>query len=146
MNQQKYFVRQIVIKTSEIQSESDVINKLNRLREEIRNGGDFETLAKKYSEDFSSTNGGKIGWFSEGMDQKLELELSKIDKNEISAPFQTNNGWHIIQYTDTKIEDMRSENIDNQIKMDLINERTELLFEDWISALKAEAFIEIRNE
>ena len=143
---QKYFVRQIVIKTSEIQSESDVINKLNRLREEIRNGGDFETLAKKYSEDFSSTNGGKIGWFSEGMDQKLELELSKIDKNEISAPFQTNNGWHIIQYTDTKIEDMRSENIDNQIKMDLINERTELLFEDWISALKAEAFIEIRNE
>jgi peptidyl-prolyl cis-trans isomerase SurA len=54
------------------------------------------------------TNGGKIGWFSEGMDQKLELELSKIDKNEISEPFQTNNGWHIIQYTDTKIEDMRS--------------------------------------
>ena len=143
---QKYFVRQIVIKTSEIQSENDVINKLNRLREEIQNGADFETVAKKYSEDFSSTNGGNIGWFSEGMDQKLELELSKIDKNEISTPFQTNNGWHIIQYTDTKIEDMRSENIDNQIKMDLINERTELLFEDWISALKAEAFIEIRNE
>ena len=63
---QKYFVRQIVIKTSEIQSENDVINKLNRLREEIQNGADFETVAKKYSEDFSSTNGGNIGWFSEG--------------------------------------------------------------------------------
>ncbi len=143
---QKYFVRQIVIRTSELQSEDDIISKLKRIKKEIQNGGDFEILAKKYSEDFSSTNGGKIGWFSEGMDQKLELELSKIDKNEISEPFQTNNGWHIIQYTDRKIEDMRSENIDNQIKMDLINERTELLFEDWISALKAEAFIEIRNE
>ena len=143
---QKYFVRQIVIKTSEIQSENDVIKKLNKLKEEIQNGGDFENLAKKYSEDFSATNGGKIGWISEKADQKFSVELSKIDKGDISEPFQTNNGWHIIQYTDTKFESMKAENIDNQIKMDLINERTELLFEDWISSLKAESFIEIRNE
>ena len=143
---QKYNVRQIVIKTSEIQSENEVIKKLNRLKNEIENGGDFETIAKKYSEDSSSVDGGKIGWISEGMDQKLNLILLKIDKNQISEPFQTPNGWNIIQYTDTKFEDIDSENIDNKIKMDLINERTELLFEDWISALKAEAFIEIRNE
>jgi len=143
---QKYNVRQIVIKTSEIQSENEVIKKLNRLKNEIENGGDFETIAKKYSEDSSSVDGGKIGWISEGMDQKLNLILLKIDKNQISEPFQTPNGWNIIQYTDTKFEDIDSENIDNKIKMDLINERTELFFEDWISALKAEAFIEIRNE
>ena len=142
----KYYLRQILIKTSEIQSENDVKKKLNKIREEIQNGGDFETLAKKYSEDFSSINGGAIGWFSEGIDKKIEIELSKIDKNEISAPFQTNNGWLIIQYTDTKIEDMKSEKIDNQIKLDLIDERTELLFEDWIASLRAESFIEIRGE
>ena len=145
-NIKKYFVQQIVIRTSEIQSENDVISKLKKITNEIQNGGDFETLAKKYSEDFTSTNGGTIGWISEGIDRKLDVELSKISKNEVSKPFQTNNGWHIIQYTDSKIEDLRTENFDNQIKMDLINERTELLFDDWLITLKGEAFIEIRNE
>jgi peptidyl-prolyl cis-trans isomerase SurA len=74
------------------------------------------------------------------------LNYQKITKNQVSKPFQTNNGWHIIQYTDSKIEDLRTENFDNQIKMDLINERTELLFDDWLITLKGEAFIEIRNE
>ena len=41
---------------------------------------------------------------------------------------------------------MKSQKIDNQIKLDLIDERTELLFEDWISTLRGESFIEIRGE
>ena len=58
----------------------------------------------------------------------------------------TDLGWHIIQYTDSKLEDFASENIDNKIKSDLINERTELLYQDWYSSLKAQSFIEIRDE
>ena len=141
----KYFLKQIVLKTSEIQSESDVLKKLERYRNEIISGADFSLIAKKYSEDSSATNGGEIGWITEGQDQDVDDQLSKINKNEVSEPFKTIFGWHIIQYTDIRFDDLATENIDNKIKIDLINERTELVYQDWFSALKAQTFIEIRE-
>jgi peptidyl-prolyl cis-trans isomerase SurA len=141
----KYFIKQIVLKTSEISSEDDVIKKLKRYKNEIDSGADFSIIAKKYSEDFSATNGGEIGWISEGLDQKFDDQLSIIEKNEVSEPFKTELGWHIIQYSDYKFDDVATENIDNQIKLELIQERTELLYQDWFSSLKAESFIEIRE-
>ena len=141
----KYFLKQIVLKTSEVTSEDDVIKKLKRFKNEIVSGADFGVIAKKYSEDYSATNGGEIGWVSEGIDQNFDDQFSIIKKNEVSEPFKTDLGWHIIQYTDFKFDDIAKENIDNKIKFELINERTELLYQDWLSSLKAESFIEIRE-
>jgi len=141
----KYFLKQIVLKTSEVQSESDVLKKLERYRNEIISGADFSLIAKKYSEDSSAINGGEIGWIAEGQDQDVDDQLSKINKNEVSEPFKTIFGWHIIQYTDIRFDDLATENIDNKIKIDLINERTELVYQDWFSALKAQTYIEIRE-
>ena len=141
----KYFIKQIVLKTSEVASEDDVIKKLKRYKNEIESGVDFSNIAKKYSEDFSATNGGEIGWISEGLDQNFDDQLSIIEKNEVSEPFKTDLGWHIIQYSDYKFDDIAAENIDNKIKLELINERTELLYQDWFSSLKAESFIEVRE-
>lgn len=141
----KYFIKQIVLKTSEVASEDDVIKKLKRYKNEIESGADFSIIAKKYSEDFSATNGGEIGWISEGLDQNFDDQLSIIEKNEVSQPFKTDLGWHIIQYSDYKFDDIAAENIDNKIKFELINERTELLYQDWFSSLKAESFIEVRE-
>ena len=141
----KYFIKQIVLKTSEVASEDGVIKKLKRYKNEIESGADFSIIAKKYSEDFSATNGGEIGWISEGLDQNFDDQLSIIEKNEVSEPFKTDLGWHIIQYSDYKFDDIAAENIDNKIKFELINERTELLYQDWFSSLKAESFIEVRE-
>lgn len=141
----KYFIKQIVLKTSEVASEDDVIKKLKRYKNEIESGADFSIIAKKYSEDFSATNGGEVGWISEGLDQNFDDQLSIIEKNEVSEPFKTDLGWHIIQYSDYKFDDIAAENIDNKIKFELINERTELLYQDWFSSLKAESFIEVRE-
>jgi len=142
----KYFVRQIVLKTNEVTSENEVIKRLTRLKEEINAGAKFELLAKKYSEDFSSSSGGEIGWISEGLEQKIDEQLLNIDQDEVSEPFKTDIGWHIIQYTAVKFENLATQDMDIKIKSDLINERTELLFQDWYSSLKAQSFIEIRDE
>jgi peptidyl-prolyl cis-trans isomerase SurA len=141
----KYFIKQIVLKTSEVASEDDVIKKLKRYKNEIESGADFSIIAKKYSEDFSATNGGEIGWISEGLDQNFDDQFSIIEKNEVSEPFKTDLGWHIIQYSDYKFDDAAAESIDNKIKLELINERTELLYQDWFTSLKNESFIEIRE-
>ena len=64
----------------------------------------------------------------------------------MSEPFKTGLGWHIIQYTDYKFDDVAAENIDNKIKFELVNERTELLYQDWFSSLKAESLLKLDNE
>ena len=63
----KYFLKQIILKTSEISSEDDVLKKLKRLKNEIESGAEFGVIAKKYSEDYSSVNGGEIGWVPEAV-------------------------------------------------------------------------------
>jgi len=141
----KYFLKQIVLKTNEVIAEGDVIKKLERYKNEIESGAEFSVIAKKYSDDFSAINGGEIGWISEGIDSAIDEQLSIIDKNEVSNPFQTDLGWHIIQYTDIRFDNIAEENIDNKIKLELINERTELLYQDWFASLKSESFIEIRE-
>jgi peptidyl-prolyl cis-trans isomerase SurA len=140
----KYLVRQIVLKSNEINSETAVINKLKKFKIDIENGMDFGNFAEKYSEDFSSTNGGLIGWIKEGEYLDFDYHIASLEVNEISEPFQTSNGWHIIQFTEVKTEDISNDSINNQIRLDLINERTEIFYQDWFSSLKAEAFIEIR--
>jgi peptidyl-prolyl cis-trans isomerase SurA len=140
----KYLVRQIVLKSNEINSETDVIKKLEKFKSDIENGMDFGNYAEKYSEDFSATNGGTIGWIKIGEYLDFDYHIASLGVNEISEPFQTNNGWHIIQYTEIKTEDISNDSINNQIRLDLINERTEMFYQDWFSSLKAEAFIEIR--
>ena len=141
----KYFLKHIVLKTSEVTSEDDVIKKLKRYKNEIESGADFGVLAKKYSEDYSAINGGEIGWIQEGLDQNFDDQFLAINKNDVSEPFKTDLGWHIIQYTDIRFDDIAAENIDNKIKFELINERTEHLYQDWYSSLKSESFIEIRQ-
>lgn len=141
----KYLVRQIVLKSNEIMSETEVIKKLKKFKTDIENGMDFSNYAEKYSEDYSSTNGGTIGWIKEGEYLDFDYQIAALEVNEISEPFQTNNGWHIIQFTETKTEDISNDSINNQIRLDLINERTEIFYQDWFASLKAEAFIEIRD-
>lgn len=140
----KYHLKQIVLKPNELKSEADIKKDLMKLKDKILNGQDISELAKKYSEDNSAINGGDIGWIEKGLNQKFDEEITKLKIHDISDPIQTDIGWHIIQLVDIKEEQREASNILNKIKMDLINERTAYLFEDWIEQLKSQSFIEIR--
>ena len=140
----KYHLKQIVLKPNELKSEADIKKDLLKLKDKIIDGQDISQLAKKYSEDNSSINGGDIGWIEKGLNQKFDEEITKLKINDVSDPIQTDIGWHIIQLVDIKEEESNAANISNKIKMDLINERTAYLFEDWIEQLKSQSFIEIR--
>jgi len=93
--EEEVHARHILVKTEE---EAKAIEK------KLKNGGDFEKLAKEKSEDKSSgASGGDLGWFTA---EKMVPEFSKVafalKKGEISAPVKSDFGWHII-----KVEDRR---------------------------------------
>lgn len=76
--------------------------KISEAREKILKGEDFKTVANQYSEDPSvKTNGGSLGWFSVfRMVYPFENAAYQTKKGEISEPFRTQFGYHIVKVDD----------------------------------------------
>lgn len=76
-----------------------------KLLGEIKNGADFEALAKEHSQDpGSGKKGGDLGFFAEGrMVPEFDAALKELNKpGEVSAPVKTQFGWHLIQLVERR--------------------------------------------
>lgn len=100
---------------------------------ELEGGADFATLAREKSTGPSGPNGGDLGWFGEGMMvPSFEEAVLALDVGGLSAPIQTQFGWHVIRLNETRpmdapaFEDVRAE-IANELQAEVIQARiTEL--------------------
>ena len=101
------------------QAEADVKEKALSILKEIKGGGDFADLAKKYSQDPSSAvNGGDLGYFSRGqMVKPFEDAAFALKEGELSEPIKTQFGYHIIKVE--KIEDERTRPL-SEVREDII--------------------------
>ena len=139
-------LRHIIIKQNAITPEEEILKRLNRFKNLIIDGSKtFEDLAKEYSEDGSAANGGDLGWVSPGTTLPIfENTYELLDINEISEPINTTLGWHIIQVTDRRENDLTDESIKYSARVQLVNQKTELIFKDWIKQLRDQSFVDIR--
>ncbi|MCG6902440.1 MAG: peptidylprolyl isomerase [Rhodobacter sp.] len=70
---------------------------------DLEGGADFAELAKTKSTGPSGPNGGELGWFGLGrMVPEFETAVVAMEKDGISAPVQTQFGWHVIKLNDTR--------------------------------------------
>jgi len=101
-----------VAKVSKSQKE-DAKNKLTALRERILNGENFNQLAMKNSEDPSAQyNGGEMGYVGRGaMVPQFEAMAFKLKVGEISQPFESPFGFHILQLIDRRGNEYNSRHI-----------------------------------
>tara|TARA_B110000037_G_scaffold213259_1_gene267479 strand:+ start:2817 stop:4124 length:1308 start_codon:yes stop_codon:yes gene_type:complete len=139
-------LKHIIIKQNEITPEEVILKRLNRFRNLIIEGSEtFDKLAKEYSEDGSAADGGNLGWISPGTTLPIfENTYENLDINEISKPINTSLGWHILQVTERRENDLTDESIKYSARMQLVNQKTELIFKDWIKQLRDQSFIDIR--
>jgi peptidyl-prolyl cis-trans isomerase SurA len=91
----------------------EVKAKLEALRERLIKGENFNELAKKYSEDpTAQANGGELGYFGRGgLQPEFEATAFKLRKGEISHPFETVYGFHIMQLIDRRGNEYNSRHI-----------------------------------
>jgi len=138
-------VRHILIKTNELVDDDEARKRLLVLKERIRDGDDFATLARAHSDDKGSAiNGGSLDWVGPGaLVPPFEEAMNKLDINQISEPVQTQFGWHIIQVLGRENQDnsdqFRKDKIRDEIRKRKIEEETEL----WLRRLRDEAYVEI---
>lgn len=138
--------RHILMKTNELADNATVEQKLGAIRERILKGEDFAGLAKTTSEDpGSASEGGDLGWTGPGsFVPEFEQVLTGLQENEISAPFRTQYGWHIVQLLghrqfDTTDAVKRKQALE-QIRNSHADEETEL----WLRRLRDEAYVEYK--
>lgn len=139
--------RHILLRPNELEDDRTVEQRLKDIRERIVNGGeDFAAIAAVTSQDpGSAPDGGDLGWAGPGtFVPEFEAKLEELAENEISEPFQTQYGWHIVQVLGRRMhdatDDMRRQQAFAQIREAKAEEETEL----WLRRLRDEAFVEYR--
>jgi peptidyl-prolyl cis-trans isomerase SurA len=139
-------VRHILMKPNELDDDETVRQKLSKLRDRILKGEDFAGIASTTSADpGSAPDGGDLGWSGPGtFVPEFDKAIADLNVKEISEPFKTRYGWHIVQMLGTRTydstDDVRRQRAFATIRESKADEETEL----WLRRLRDEAFVEVK--
>ncbi|XOV80856.1 MAG: peptidylprolyl isomerase SurA [Aestuariibacter sp.] len=138
--------RHILVKPSVILSEDRTEQMLKEFRQQLLAGeADFAELAEEHSADpGSASRGGELGWNDPSIYVPEFTEaLANLSDNEISEPFRTVHGWHIVQLLGKRVGD-----VTDKLKQD---KAYGLLFqrkfgeerEAWLREMREAAYLEV---
>ena len=139
-------VRHILVIPNQIIDNETAKQKLEEARKQILNGEKFGEVARLLSEDPGSVDeGGSMGWSSPGIFvEEFEKIVGRTKIGQISQPFQSRFGWHILEVTGRRTydntEDLKELNCMQQIKNSKIANEIEL----WLRRIRDEAFVDKR--
>ncbi len=139
--------RHILLRTNELEDDQTVQQKLANIRTRIVDGKeDFAAIAAVTSQDpGSAADGGDLGWAGPGtFVPEFEKQIDALSENEITQPFKSQYGWHIIQLLGRRqhdsTDDIRRQRAFAELREAKAEEETEL----WLRRLRDEAFVEYR--
>ncbi len=140
--------RHILITPNELVDEQAAIERLRQLRLRLDSGDDFAALARTHSDDRGSAlQGGDLGWISPGqMVPEFEEVMAATDKDQISAPFRSEFGWHILQVLDRRSYDGTDEVRRAKAREAVMARKREEAYQEWQRRLRDEAYVELRVE
>ncbi|MGJ8593897.1 MAG: peptidylprolyl isomerase [Aquaticitalea sp.] len=118
-------VAHIMISNKQVDSLLNPETRINEIYKKINQGENFESLAKQFSDDKSSSNnGGLLSPFTGGQLSSQEFESVAFglkEDGEISKPFSTEYGWHIVKLIGKKplqpMDEIKGE-LENKVKHD----------------------------
>lgn len=136
--------RHILIKPSEILDDAAAQQRLSELRQRALDGESFADLAREYSEDIGSMlQGGDLGWTMPGqMVPAFDQTMNNTEVGEISEPFQSRFGWHILTVEERREQDMSERMIRNQAENLLRERRFDEELQTWLAEIREEVYIE----
>ena len=139
-------VRHILVTPTEVLSENASEALANELKTRIEAGEDFGTLARQYSDDIgSAAEGGELGWTNPGqMVPEFEATMAAASIGQISAPFRSEFGWHILEVKERRNKDFSSEMRRNQVAGYIRDQKYQEELDAWLRKIREEAFVDIK--
>ena len=142
----EYEASHILVKTSELVSNEQAKAKIEDIRRRVAGGEDFAVAAKNSSDDDATAAlGGDLGWFvADAYGAKVADVVKTLKPGEISQPFETNVGWHIMKLADTRETDKAGEMQRDEAKNMLFQRKAEDEYESFLRQIRSEAYVELR--
>lgn len=140
--------RHILLKPSPILSENRAKTLLKKFVTEIRSGeASFADLAKEYSEDpGSARKGGELGWADPTIYvPAFSQELASLKKGQISEPFRSSHGWHIVQLEDRRTTDATEKFTENRAHQLIFRRKFNEELQHWLDEMRADAYVHVFN-
>jgi peptidyl-prolyl cis-trans isomerase SurA len=141
--------RHILVRTSEVVSESEARRRIADLRERILNGNvDFAALAKANSDDgTSAARGGELDWIYPGDTvPDFERALQDLQPGTLSQPVKTPFGYHLIEVLERRASDVSQERRRLEARKALRDRKSEEAYLEWLRQLRDQAYVELRLE
>ena len=139
-------VRHILVKPSEIMTDDQAKQLATDLKARIEAGEDFAALAKEYSEDIGSgQEGGDLGWTMKGqMVPEFDTAMAAADIGDITDPVHSQFGWHILEVTGRRDQDMTELAMRGKANEYLHNRKYQEELDAWLRKIRDEAFVDIK--
>jgi peptidyl-prolyl cis-trans isomerase SurA len=138
--------RHILMQPNEILDEATVEQRLSGIREDVLGGDDFGAIAQALSEDpASAAENGDLGWVvATDFVPEFSQRLAALEVGELSEPFRTRFGWHIVEVTDRRTydttEEIKEQRCVETIRASKMEEQQQL----WLQQIRDQAFVERR--
>lgn len=140
-----YRLRQIFFKRPDSSNDRKAVEgKADAVLKQLKAGEDFSALAQKYSEDPSRKAGGDLGFVKKRYMAKEFIDvISRMKAGEVSQPFWTDRGLHIVRLEE-KSEKHSEAELKESIRNKLIEKYSSEKYKSWLRGLRENAYIEIR--
>ncbi|MCY9802920.1 peptidylprolyl isomerase SurA [Vibrio scophthalmi] len=138
--------RHILIKPTVILSDEGVQKQLNEFIRQINAGeATFAELAQQYSQDpGSAAQNGELGYQTSDLYvPEFKHQVDTLAVGQISAPFKTVHGWHIVEVLDRREVDRTDSAMKNKAYRILFNRKFNEEASAWVQELRAGAYVEM---
>ena len=117
------------------------------LRERVLAGEDFALIAEEFSEDpGSGSNGGNLEWLPKGATVgEFENVMLNSEINEVSEVFESQYGFHFLEVTGKRVEDVTDYQIEERAYSVLFSRKYDEELENTLRSMRAEAFVEFKD-
>ncbi len=139
-------VRHILILPSEIRTMQEAETAVREIYQQLVAGADFCALSAEHSEDpGSALNCGDLGWSTgEQFVPQFVETMNATAVGELSEPFFSRYGWHVLEVQERRREDMGEEARSNMAVQILHRRRFDEELQEWLKEIRDEAFVELR--
>ncbi len=142
----QYHARHILVRTGDNITDEQAKAKIDTLRARLAGGADFATVASNSSEDVNSAaKGGDLGWFTpESFGPEFGAQVTALQDGQVSQPFKSEAGWHIVQRIATRQADAGEENRRAQVRETIGQRKLEEEWTRYQRDMRNEAYVNIR--
>ena len=121
--------------------------KAQDLLDQIHKGAKFDDLAKKYSDGPSAKDGGDLSYFKRGtLSKELEDKVFALKAGEVTDVVRTKQGYVILQVTEHQMAGIPPlKEVESRIQDELYMQKLQPALRVYLTTLREEAFIDIKN-